>query len=198
MELSEDPAVRRVVPKLINSMSRAVNLCESTLSFGKAEEPAPRLERTSLSRLIDDVIESEKLAAKDQDLKFELSIPERMEIRADPEQLHRVITNLVRNARQALMGRQGTVSIVAKDLQTEWTIEVCDNGPGLPQKAQAHLFEAFHGGARAGGVGLGLAIAAELMRGHGGALILDETGPQGTKFTLRLPKGLQVEALAAQ
>jgi signal transduction histidine kinase len=179
-------------------MSRAVNLCESTLSFGKAEEPAPRLERTSLSRLIDDVIESEKLAAKDQDLKFELSIPERMEIRADPEQLHRVITNLVRNARQALMGRQGTVSIVAKDLQTEWTIEVCDNGPGLPQKAQAHLFEAFHGGARAGGVGLGLAIAAELMRGHGGALILDETGPQGTKFTLRLPKGLQVEALAAQ
>jgi signal transduction histidine kinase len=198
MEQSEDPAVRRVVPKLINSMSRAVNLCESTLSFGKAEEPAPRLERTALLRLVDDVIESEKLAADEQDLEFDLAIPERLEVRADPEQLHRVLTNLVRNSRQALRARPGKISITAQDLKTEWIIEVHDNGPGLPEKAQAHLFEAFHGGARAGGVGLGLAIAAELMRGHGGALILNETGPDGTSFTLHLPKGLQAEALAAQ
>lgn len=198
MEQSEDPAVRRVVPKLINSMSRAVNLCESTLSFGKAEEPAPRLERTALLRLVDDVIESEKLAADEQDLEFDLAIPERLEVRADPEQLHRVLTNLVRNSRQALRARPGKISITAQDLKTEWIIEVRDNGPGLPEKAQAHLFEAFHGGARAGGVGLGLAIAAELMRGHGGALILNETGPDGTSFTLHLPKGLQAEALAAQ
>jgi len=198
MEMSEDPSVRRVVPKLINSMSRAVNLCESTLSFGKAEEPAPRLERTSLLALVEDVVESEKLAAAEQAITFNLDIPDWLEIRADPEQLHRVMSNLVRNARQALSGREGKVSIAARDLKEEWSIVVSDNGPGLPEKARSHLFEAFQGGARAGGIGLGLAIAAELMRGHGGKLTLNSTGPNGTTFTLHLPKGLQAEPLAAQ
>jgi signal transduction histidine kinase len=71
-----------------------------------------------------------------------------------------------------------------------WRIEVCDNGPGLPKKALDHLFQPFHGGARKGGTGLGLAIAAEIIRGHGGALELVESGPDGTTFAICLPVGL--------
>ena len=200
MEMSQDPAVRRVVPKLINSMSRAVNLCESTLSFGKAEEPAPRLERFVLAGLVADVIESEKIAAQDAPLSFDTHIPASLDLRADPEQLHRVLTNLIRNARQALAatGKPGRISVTATEMPEEWLIEVSDNGPGLPEKAQEHLFEAFHGGARAGGFGLGLAIAAELMRGHGGKLMLSETGPNGTRFTLHLPRGMQILDAAAE
>ena len=66
-------------------------------------------------------------------------------------------------------------------------IEISDTGPGLSNAARAHLFEPFRGGARAGGTGLGLAIAKELLRAHGGDIMLTATGESGTTFCLELP-----------
>ena len=111
LERSEDPMVKRAAPKLVNSIARAVSLCESTLAFGKAEET-----------------------------------------------------------------------------ERDWTIRIRDTGPGLPVKARDHLFQPFQGGARKGGFGLGLAIAMELVRGHGGRLALEQSGPDGTCFAVILPK----------
>ncbi len=191
IEASEDPIVKRMAPKLVGSITRAVHLCESTLAFGKAEEPAPTLSLISLDELVQDVIDSEQLAAAGSELRFVSDIPLRMMVRADSEQLYRVLSNLVRNARQALMaaGQGGEIRIAAEETYTTWHITVRDNGPGLPAKAQEHLFTPFQGGARKGGSGLGLAIAHELMRGHGGQLSLEHTGPEGTQFAISLPKG---------
>ncbi|MCP5039157.1 MAG: HAMP domain-containing histidine kinase, partial [Rhodobacteraceae bacterium] len=61
MEMSDDPAVKRAAPKLVGSISRAVNLCESTLTFGKAEEPAPALSRVVLADVVGEVFDSERL-----------------------------------------------------------------------------------------------------------------------------------------
>ncbi|MFZ2467983.1 MAG: HAMP domain-containing sensor histidine kinase, partial [Parvibaculum sedimenti] len=66
-------------------------------------------------------------------------------------------------------------------------IDVCDTGPGLPDKARAHLFVPFAGSARSGGTGLGLAIADELARGHGGAIAVLTTGEKGTTFRVCIP-----------
>lgn len=191
IETSEDPTVKRMAPKLVGSITRAVHLCESTLAFGKAEEPGPTLTMVSLADVVDDVIESEHLAADGSDIRFAQDIPVGMTVRADPEQLFRVLANLVRNARQALMatGKGGDITVAAEETFTTWHITVRDTGPGLPAKAQEHLFTPFQGGARKGGSGLGLAIAEELIRGHGGQLMLDHTGPEGTAFGLSLPKG---------
>lgn len=191
IEMSEDPVVQRMAPKLVNSIARAVNLCETTLAFGKAEEPAPRLTRFVLSSIVVDVIASERLAVGDHDLSFAEDVPATLSVRADPEQLYRVISNLVRNARQAIIatGKSGEISVMARDTDDHWVISVQDTGPGLPKKAREHLFTAFQGGARKGGTGLGLAIAAELIKGHGGALKLLHSGESGTCFEIRLPKG---------
>ena len=199
MEGSTDPVVKRTMPKLLTSISRAVNLCESTLAFGKAEEPPPQLTRFPLARIVNDVVDSERLAAGDHDLSFSEDVPTGMVIRADPEQLYRVIGNLVRNARQAIVatGKPGEISVRASETEGEWDIVVTDTGPGLPPKAQEHLFQPFQGGVRKDGFGLGLAIAAELTRGHGGRIELLETGPAGTAFAIRLPKTLaQLDAAA--
>ena len=112
-------------------------------------------------------------------------------MRADPEQLFRVISNLVRNARHAIVatGKPGEITVSAYEDADNWWIEITDDGPGLPKKAQDHIFQPFQGGVSKGGTGLGLAIASELIRGHGGALELDRTGPTGTVFSIRLPKG---------
>ncbi|MFC6639309.1 sensor histidine kinase [Sulfitobacter sp. JBTF-M27] len=191
IEMSEDPIVKRMAPKLVGSITRAVHLCESTLAFGKAEEPGPTLTMVPLAELIEDVVEGERLATGNHAISFGADIPVGLTVRADPEQLYRVISNLVRNARQALMGtgKAGEIGISAQDTEAAWLIEISDTGPGLPAKAQEHLFTPFQGGARKGGSGLGLAIAAELVRGHGGQLALIKTEETGTTFRLTLPKG---------
>ena len=191
IESSEDPLVRRLAPKLVNSITRAVHLCESTLAFGKAEEPAPTLTRFALSEMVADVIASERLAVEEFDLSFGEDIPAGLTVRADPEQMYRVVSNLVRNARQAIVasGQPGEIAVSATENDDAWLITVRDTGPGLPPKAQEHLYQPFQGGIRKGGSGLGLAISQELVRGHGGMLTLSETGTTGTTFEICLPKG---------
>ena len=191
IEMSEDPTVKRMAPKLVGSITRAVHLCESTLAFGKAEEPGPTLTMVPLAELIEDVVEGEKLASGDHAISYAADIANGLMVRADPEQLYRVLSNLVRNARQALMAtaQGGEIAVNARETDIAWLIEVADTGPGLPAKAQEHLFTPFQGGARKGGSGLGLAIAAELIKGHGGNLVLVKSDANGTVFCLTLPKG---------
>ena len=190
IEGSDDPLVKRMAPKLVGSITRAVNLCETTLAFGRVDEPAPVLARVNLAQIVSDVIDSERLAAGDYDLSFAEDVPSGQTIRADGEQLFRVVFNLVRNARQAIMatGQPGEINLQSGEDDNAWWITVTDTGPGLPPKAQEHLFQPFQGGVRKGGSGLGLVIAADLVRGHGGRLTLDRTDETGTAFTVTLPK----------
>ena len=111
---------------------------------------------------------------------------------ADSDQLFRVLTNLARNAVQAMAGdtesavvRRLTVS--AERQGSVSRILVADTGPGLPAKARENLFAAFRGSARSGGTGLGLAIAQELARAHGGAVELVESVGGRTVFAVTIP-----------
>jgi len=190
LEGSEDPLVKRMAPKLVGSITRAVNLCESTLAFGRAEEPPPQLARFELAPLVAEVIEAERLATPEGEVALVEEIPAGFVLRADSEQLFRVLSNLVRNARQAITatGNTGRVTVSAREEDEEWWIFVTDTGPGLPPRAREHLFLAFRGGVAKGGSGLGLAIAAELVRGHGGRLELTRSDETGTEFAICLPR----------
>jgi len=196
IEGSADPAVARAAPKLVGSISRAIALCEATLAFGRAEEPPPRLARLALRPLVEEVFEAERLGPETAGrVRALVDVPAGMMLRADPEQIFRVLSNLVRNARQAIeaTGRPGAVEISAAEDDAEWRLRVGDDGPGLPERARAHLFAPFQGGVRQGGAGLGLAIAAELVRGHGGRLTLERSDAEGTVFAIRLPKDVAAE-----
>jgi signal transduction histidine kinase len=200
IESSDDPLVKRMAPKLVGSITRAVNLCETTLAFGRVDEPAPALTRVNLSQIVADVIDSERLAAAEYPLSFAEDIPASMTLRADGEQLFRAIFNLVRNARQAIMatGEPGEICLQATEDDQAWKVLITDTGPGLPKKAQEHLFQPFQGGVRKGGSGLGLVIAADLIRGHGGRLELQRTDETGTTFAIQLPKADLALAPAAE
>ncbi len=189
LEGSKDPAVVRTAPKLLGSLDRAINLCESTLAFGKAEEPTPTLAPVCLQRVIEDVMESDRLRNPGGEIELICDVPETLEVQADAEQLYRVFSNLVRNARQAIdaTGKGGEIRVSAATGPEGCVVTIRDTGPGLPQKAIDHLFQPFQGGARRGGTGLGLVIAAELVRGHGGRLELVETSEEGTVFSITLP-----------
>lgn len=185
LESSKDPSVRRITPRIISSIERAVALCTETLSYVGKEQQSINPERFSLSALVYQV-ESDILPAHDHGFRIENTVDETFEVKADRAQLHRVIDNIVRNAAEAGAERL-TVSAAVNGTGVE--IDLRDDGPGLAPRALQNLFKPFDGSAKAGGTGLGLAIAGELMRNHGGALELVETGASGTCFRAVLPKG---------
>ena len=189
METSDDPMVQKMAPKLLNTLSRGINLCERTLIFGKADEPEPEIQSVNLKSIVDDVIENDALRDVTATVQLISTVAHDTQISVDSEQMFRVLTNLIRNARQAIegTGKRGIVSISADVLEGGVNIIVRDTGPGLPKKAREFLFQPFQGNARSGGTGLGLAIAAELVRGHGGILEIIETSEAGTSFRIHLP-----------
>jgi signal transduction histidine kinase len=189
LSASADPTVQKFVPKLISSLDRAIALCTETLRYGRADEAAPQRHRFLLKPLIDEVGDSFGLSGQTR-IRWLVEAEDGLEIDADRGQLYRILTNLVRNAVQVLEAApeapRPEIKLVARRDQHQVCVSVCDNGPGVPAKARANLFQAFQGAVRAGGTGLGLAISAELARAHGGELSLDEAA-SGAVFHLRLP-----------
>jgi signal transduction histidine kinase len=190
LAMAEDPTVKRFAPKLIVSLDRAISFLTETLKFGRAEEAPPMRERLPLKDMADEVIDTAVLQASSRVVLFN-HVPPGLLIDADREHLNRVLTNLLRNAIQALetreSGQDGRAVISAWREGAVVVIEVKDNGPGIPERVRPKLFEAFQSAAKPGGVGLGLAIAAELIRAHGGEIRLHGTGPEGTVFHVVVP-----------
>ena len=187
---SGDPKVALALPRLERALDRAIALASNVLSFGNSAEPAPEKRATHLLAALEAAAEDARLTPTG--VRLETVIGPAETIPADPEQLHRILVNLLRNARQAISdvearGGVGVVKVAVQRSPGSVQVTIADNGPGLPAKAQANLFQPFAGSARAGGTGLGLAIARELAQGHGGDLTLLSSDPTGAAFELRLP-----------
>jgi signal transduction histidine kinase len=186
-----DPRVQRFAPKLMRSLERAIAFCQSTLSYGRAQEAAPDRRMILVEPVVNEVRESAGLAS-DASITWVNAVERGLTVDADPDQLFRILLNLVRNAAQALENQpQGDaatlqIRVTGRREGAVAIIEVSDTGPGVPAKARDHLFEAFQGSARPGGSGLGLAIAAELVNAHGGNIHLVE-GTIGATFRMTMP-----------
>lgn len=185
-----DPRVQRFAPKLMRALERAIAFCESTLSYGRAQEPPPDRKPIELEGLVEEVRETLGLA--EGRIGWVAAIERGLIVDADPDQLLRVLLNLARNAVQALETRapndpaRDQIRITARREGAVVVIQVSDTGPGFPAKVREHLFEPFQSSARSGGTGLGLVIAAELIRAHGGDIRLVE-GTIGATFRLTIP-----------
>ncbi|NPU13227.1 HAMP domain-containing histidine kinase [Bradyrhizobium sp. 83012] len=185
-----DPRVQRFAPKLMRSLERAIAFCQSTLSYGKVQEPAPDRRMVVVEQVVAEVRETAGLAP-DASITWISAIERGLKIDADPDQLFRVLLNLVRNAAQALDSLSADagvrqIRITGRREGAVTILEVSDTGPGVPAKVREHLFEAFRGAGRPGGSGLGLAIAAELVRAHDGDIQLVE-GTLGATFRITVP-----------
>ncbi len=183
----EDPEVQRVAPRLFAAMDRAIRLCEQTLTF--IRDPRRSLRSTSfpVGELVSDLegaftgnggAPTAAIGGAGHDTVIE----------ADREQLARAIANLALNARKA--GAR-TIRIDAHRENGRVIIDVADDGPGIPDAIREVLFRPFESAGRNGGTGLGLAIAREIVHAHGGDLVLDNTGPDGTTFRMDLPAAAQ-------
>jgi len=178
---SAAPEVRRILPRLMDAIDRAVALCTRTLDFSREGTARLTRSRFRLAPLIEEI--GEELAPPGE-FGLEVSVSPELEIEADRDQLYRVLINLVRNAIEAGAHR---LRLSAMHDGGAIAIDLADDGPGLPPKARENLFRPFFGSARPGGTGLGLAIARELIRAHDGDLLLVSSTGAGSVFRILLP-----------
>jgi signal transduction histidine kinase len=181
---SEVPEVKRVMPNLIGAIDRAVALCVGTLGYTREGAAPLRLDDFPLRPLIAELAPAIENGVQGDPHRLIDQVPPDLSIRADRDQLFRVLLNLARNAVEAGAQR---ITISAHNGDRRVVIDVADDGPGLPPKARDNLFRPFAGSARAGGMGLGLAIAREILRAHGGDIALGHSDAGGTLFQLSLP-----------
>ncbi len=189
---SADPQVAKALPRLERALGRAATLTRNVLDFGKSEEPAPQKTKVALAAAV--TVAAEDAGLDPRGVRLERAIPPRFSVQADPDQLNRVLVNLMRNARQAIEAdparparARGKVTVSAHGEDGMCVIRVADNGPGIPSRISEQLFQPFVSGRGSEGVGLGLTISRELIANHGGALALVDNGPEGATFEIKLP-----------
>lgn len=187
---SSDPLVAKALPRLERALGRAAALARNVLEYGKSEEAAPQHQKMLLARVV--AVAAEDAGLEDDGVRLVRALPARITVNADSDQLHRILVNLMRNARQAIESdpareKRGRITVRAEARDGVVAIQITDDGPGIPERLAGRLFEPFVSGRASEGTGLGLTISRELAANHGGELRLLDTGPEGTTFELRLP-----------
>ena len=184
-----DMTIRKTIRGLDTIKSQGQSLMNFTDSYrqlARLQPPKPKL--FSLSHLIRNI---EMLFHSDlHRLQIQLSIDlfrEEIEINADEELLSQVLINLLKNAMQALEGQKnGVISLSVKQLRTTTSIEMKDNGPGIPQDILEDIFVPFFT-TKETGTGIGLSLSRQIIRMHGGELQVSSCPYFETLFTITLP-----------
>jgi len=187
---SKDPTVSQALPRLERALDRAVKLAADVLVYGKTQEAAPEPQAVRLAEAVSEAAAEARLP--DSGVRLVSKVAAADQVTADPDQLHRILVNLLRNARQAIEHQDdrqepGRIEVSLETVGGSSLIRISDDGPGVPERIRERLFQPFAGSGRPDSTGLGLAIARELAQGHGGDLSLSVTGAEGTVFELRLP-----------
>jgi len=189
----DDPEVQKVTPRLFAAIDAAVGLCRQTLNYvGDGVAPGERAP-VELRELVADVEAAMRMAAEGDPrqrgvfaLAWRNAVAPGLTVAGDRRQLARLLENLARNAGEA---GATTLTLTARRAGGRVTIEVADDGPGLPPRAKEKLFQPFAGSARAGGTGLGLVIVRDIARAHGGEATLARSDDGGATFRIELPAG---------
>jgi two-component system nitrogen regulation sensor histidine kinase NtrY len=169
---------------IVNEVESLKGLVDEFSQF--ARMPSPKTVPTVLGALLDDT-----LALYDGlfselrfDRRFAADLPL---VRVDPEQLRRVVINLVDNAVEA-MERRGVITVETQHDPSNHLarIVVADDGPGITAADREKLFMPYFSTKRRGS-GLGLAIVRRIIAEHGGSIDVTDNTPRGTRFTIELP-----------
>jgi signal transduction histidine kinase len=181
------PRNDEVLGSLVDETRLLSRLVEDLRLLSHAEAGALTLckEPTDLASLVQDVVSALQADAALQQTTLSCRVEEMPALDVDPARIRQVLSNLVSNALQHTRG--GTVTVAATREPTAVVLQVADTGSGIPADQLPHIFDRFYRGDQSRGSGLGLTIARDLVRAHGGDIEAASTLGAGTILTVRLP-----------
>ena len=192
---SEQPdmeLVKKALSKSCQSAEKASKICASLLGLARGQ---PVLGPVEVQRLVDEVLSVLAREPRKDGITLRVQVQPGLSVRGDAVQLEQVLLNLLINARYALLGRGGSLTVKAcrLDESAEAKIQIIDTGCGIPDKLLPKIFQPFFttkGTARAGeqrGTGLGLAICKQIVDHHAGRIEVESQVGKGTTFSVYLP-----------
>ena len=182
--------IRKALGKAFASSTKAGKICTSMLSLARGESSFGEV---SVQRLVDEVLQVMAREPQKDGIALRVQVQPDLAVDGDPVQLEQVLLNLLINARQAMLGRGGALTIKAAAEADQVKIQVIDTGTGIPHSLLTKIFEPFFTtklGAQKGeakGTGLGLAICREIIEHHKGRIEVASEVGKGTTFTIYLP-----------
>lgn len=198
MLVEGDAGDRETRKEFVNTIneeaSRLARLIDNLLSLSRIEIGMLRLERQFVKgqNVIQNAVQAVAQQARGKGVDLQVRLPDRMgNLSGDRELLQVALVNLLNNAVK-YTAAGGRVTLTAEERDGRLAVQVADTGPGIPPEDQARVFEKFFRSsspALAGvpGHGLGLPLAREIARLHGGEIHLESEPGRGTTFTLELP-----------
>jgi PAS domain S-box-containing protein len=162
---------------------RVKEIVESLRTFSKAGA-RPKHEEVRLSRSLEEALRLVEPSRRDR-VRLTRRLDPGLSVLGDAGQLGQVWLNLLVNASQAIRD-SGEIEVAALREGADAVVRVRDTGDGIPPEVQAHLFEPFFSG-KAEGIGLGLSLSNDIVRGHGGEITFRTEEGKGTTFEVRLP-----------
>ncbi len=178
---ADDPRTRHVT-RILAGARQLEGVVNELLEYTRPLQLA--LDTVNLARLFDEVLGY--AAIKTDRIHVVLDVPPDLEIEGDTARLRQVFLNILINAAQSIEG-EGTVRVVAQNSERDVRIDIHDTGCGMPAEQTAKVFSPFFT-TKEQGTGLGLAVAAKIIEGHGGAVQVQSALGQGTTFTVLLPR----------
>lgn len=179
------PIIRETVKDIFSQTLRVKRIVSDLLEF--AREKPPELKKITLSGVIHDVLNQIKGSGEISDIKFDLKLPEKLEVNADRHLLEQVFINLLTNAVDAMDGK-GNLAVEAKPSDDTVKITVSDTGKGIAAEDIKRIFDPFYT-TKEKGTGLGLAIVYSIIEKHNGKIKVESKINKGTTFTITLPRG---------
>ena len=181
-------AVGEAAAAIRDLAEQGTEVVRELLLFARREsEPPGTLDLVELVRRQENVLRH--LLTDGVELLFELE-GEPVPVVGDAVALRRLVLNLVLNARDAVAGRGGRITVRVEHTAGRAVLEVADDGPGIPAEVREHLFEPFFTLRRQGrGSGLGLAVVYGIVSAHGGEVDVRSELGEGARFIVRLPLG---------
>lgn len=183
----ERPVGHFVAPlgRLLAEVQRLDTLLREFKDFARAQRL--KLQSVRLRSLLVECVTQWRPVARARDIAVHAELaPDLPAIRADPEQLRRVLDNLIKNAIEAIEQGPGTVWVHSRRPRPDWVqVSVLDDGPGMaPHIEPFRLFET----TKAYGTGLGLPIVRQVVEAHGGRIAYEPREPRGAMFHIDLPE----------
>jgi signal transduction histidine kinase len=184
--------IRKALGKAYNASTKAGKICNSMLSLARGEVTFGQV---SLQKVVDEVLMVLARDPQKDNIALRVQVPPELFVDGDEVQLEQVLLNLLINARQAMLGKGGSLWVKAAHSENpgELRIQVIDTGPGIPEKLLPKIFQPFFttkGTTRKGearGTGLGLAICKEIIEHHHGRIEVQSEVGKGTTFSIYLP-----------
>ena len=175
---------------ILRSANRMARMISWILDFARVRSGQSfelQLESADLRQVCQSVVDEFHLSRPNQEIV--LSVEGRVEALCDPDRIAQVLSNLIGNAIQ--YGTGGPVSVTLREATAdEVVIQVHNFGPAIPKVEQVRIFDAFNRGAtegdRGSSVGLGLFIATQIVRAHGGSIAVQSPDRDGTTFSVVL------------